>query len=279
MILEGADTERENVEMGLKDKKLFLLDMDGTLYIDDRLLSGAAEFLQGIKDRGGQYIFMTNNSSKGVGDYIDKLRRMGITAKKEEFLTSADASAELLSDRKREKMYVMGTESFKDYLRTFGFNVTEEAEDDDEIVLCGFDRELTYKKLKDVCRLLSQGSRSYFATNPDWVCPADFGYVPDCGSMCWMIERATGRWPVFIGKPEPKMALMAMKRTGFTCRETVVIGDRLYTDIACGINAGTDTCLVLSGEGTEADIEKTGIRPTYVFRDIEELHRRIKDET
>lgn len=265
--------------MGLKDKKLFLLDMDGTLYIDDRLLSGAAEFLQGIKDRGGQYIFMTNNSSKGVGDYIDKLRRMGVTAKPEEFLTSADASAELLEDRKREKMYVMGTESFKDYLRTFGFNVTEEAEDDVEIVLCGFDRELTYKKLKDVCRLLSQGSRSYFATNPDWVCPADFGYVPDCGSMCWMIERATGRWPVFIGKPEPKMALMAMKRTGFTCRETVVIGDRLYTDIACGINAGTDTCLVLSGEGTEADIEKTGIRPTYVFRDIEELHRRIKDET
>ena len=149
--------------------------MDGTLYIDDRLLSGTAEFLQGIKDRGGQYIFMTNNSSKGVCDYIDKLSRMGVTAKPEEFLTSADASAELLEDRKREKMYVMGTESFKDYLRTFGFNVTEEAEDDVEIVLCGFDRELTYKKLKDVCKLLSQGSRSYFATNPDWVCPTDFG--------------------------------------------------------------------------------------------------------
>ena len=78
--------------------------------------------------------------------------------------------------------------------------------------------------------------------------------------MCWMIEKATGRWPVFIGKPEPKMALMAMKRTGFTCRETVVIGDRLYTDIACGINAGTDTCFVLSGEGTEADGYKTDIR-------------------
>ncbi len=119
-----------------------------------------------------------------------------------------------------------------------------------------------------------------FATNPDWVCPADFGYVPDCGSMCWMIEKATGRWPVFIGKPEPKMALMAMKKDGIylpgDCgdRRQAVHRYRLRHKRRDG-----HTCFVLSGEGTEADIEKTGIRPTYVFRDIEELHRRIKDET
>lgn len=262
--------------MELKDKKLFLLDMDGTIYIDDRLFPGVKEFLRSIKDRGGKYIFMTNNSARGVSGYIEKLGRLGIEAEAADFVTSADATVERLSDRKQGKLYVMGTESLKAQLRQCGFDITEEADEDVETVLCGFDRELTYKKLEDVCRLLSHGDRGYFATNPDWVCPAEFGYVPDCGSMCSMIERATGRSPEFIGKPQPAMALLAMERTGFSAEETLVVGDRMYTDVACGINAGVDTCFVLSGEGTEKDIETTGVKPTYVLKDIAELHRRTE---
>jgi ribonucleotide monophosphatase NagD (HAD superfamily) len=108
----------------------------------------------------------------------------------------------------------------------------------------------------------------FIATNPDWVCPTPFGSVPDCGSVCEMLTRATGRRPKFIGKPEPEMAYLSMERTGYTKQETLLIGDRIYTDIACGVNAGVDTAFVLSGEGTRADIEKFGIAPTGIFRDI-----------
>lgn len=267
------------MKLGLKEKKLFLLDMDGTIYIDNKLFSGVGEFLHYIKKTGGRYIFLTNNSSKSVSAYVSKLKAMGIRTDADDFVTSADASAEILKPFREEKMYIMGTESLRDYFSEAGFNVTCEEEDDIETVLCGFDRELTYKKLEDVCRILSEKDVRYYATNPDLVCPAEFGYVPDCGSMCKMIEAATGKVPVYIGKPQPEMAFFALKKTGFKAKEALVIGDRLYTDIACGINAGIDTCFVLSGEGKMADIEDTGIKPDYVFENIEELYRRLKDET
>lgn len=265
--------------MKLKDKKLFLLDMDGTIYIDDKLFDGVLEFLDGIHERGGRYIFMTNNSSKGVEQYIEKLGRLGINALPEDFVTSVDATAAFLEKRKDEKIYMMGTASFTKQMKDMGFNIIDTPDEDVEIVLCGFDRELTYKKLEDVCKLLSTGSRDFFATNMDWVCPVEFGYVPDCGSICFMIEKATGRKPQFIGKPAADMPLLAIKRTEFSKEETLVVGDRLYTDIACGINAGIDTCFVLSGEGSVDDISLTGIEPTYVFDNIKELNRRIEDET
>lgn len=271
--------------MKLRDKKLFLLDMDGTVYLGESLFSGVKEFLNLIKSRGGQYIFMTNNSSKSASAYIDKLCRMGISANSDEFVTSVDATVAFLRERygsgaAMKKIYVMGTESFIEQMKDEGFRVITRLEEETEIVLCGFDRELTYKKLEDVCKILSCNQEvEYLATNPDWVCPTEFGYIPDCGSMCKMIERATGRKPRFIGKPHPDMALLAMKKVGVLPEETLIIGDRLYTDIACGKNAGVDTCFVLSGEGTLEDLKNSDIKPTYVLKDIEELLRRIKDET
>lgn len=272
--------------MELKDKKLFLLDMDGTIYLGNSIFSGAAEFLSRIRSTGGRYIFMTNNSSKGVSAYIDKLDRLGIKACKDDFVTSVDATIEFLKKAHgREaffkKIYVMGTRSFIGQLEDAGFKVTTCGDDEVDIVLCGFDRELTYEKLENVCKLLSSANKDlqYLATNPDWVCPTEFGYVPDCGSMCEMIRRATGKSPCFIGKPNPDMALLAMAKTGFDREETLVIGDRIYTDIACGASAGVDTCFVLSGEGTLEDAESSDIKPTYIVNDIAELLRRIKDET
>ena len=147
-----------------------------------------------------------------------------------------------------------------------------------DILLCGFDRELTYKKLEDGCRLLlSKRGRSigFFASNPDLVCPVEFGYVPDCGSICGMIETATGRKPLYFGKPAPRMAEMAMQRTGFSREETLLIGDRLYTDIACGVNAKIDSCFVLSGEGTLKDLETSRWQPAIVAEDIRALLSRM----
>ena len=268
--------------MQLKDKKLFLLDMDGTIYLDDYLFDGVLEFLEEIKNRDGRYIFMTNNSSKGVSSYIEKLNRLGIEAKADDFMTSVDATIEFLKDKYgkevfKKLIYIMGTRSFIEQMEANGFRVTTDESDDVEIILCGFDRELTYKKLEDICRMLLDKNRKidYYATNPDWVCPTDFGSVPDCGSMCQMLEIATGRKPYFIGKPQPDMALLSIKKTGFKPEETLIIGDRLYTDIACGVNAGVDTCFVLSGEGTMEDLKKYDVKPTYILENIEELLRRI----
>ena len=118
----------------------------------------------------------------------------------------------------------------------------------------------------------------FIATNPDWVCPTSYGYVPDCGSVCEMLWRATGRRPRVIGKPEPAMALLAMQATGFSPAQTVLIGDRVYTDIACGVHAGIDTILVLSGEGTRADAAKSDTPPTWILDNVRQLYRLLTEE-
>ena len=263
--------------MALADKRLFLLDMDGTLYLDDRLFDKVPEFLSHVRRIGGRYLFLTNNSSRGVEGYMEKLSRMGIPTAPEDYLTSVDAAIDHLRRfHAGEKCYVFGTRAFYGQLQTAGIPVTDRPEDDVDILLCGFDRELTFRKLEDACILLNRGV-TWLATNPDWVCPTWYGSVPDCGSVCRMLTTATGRKPLFLGKPQPAMATLALRRTGFSREQAVMIGDRLYTDVACGINAGIDSIFVLSGEGTEADIAQYGIHPTWIFSDIAALYRQLEE--
>ena len=263
--------------MALADKRLFLLDMDGTLYLDDRLFDKVPEFLSHVRRIGGRYLFLTNNSSRGVEGYMEKLSRMGIPTAPEDYLTSVDAAIDHLRRfHAGKKCYVFGTRAFYGQLQTAGIPVTDRPEDDVDILLCGFDRELTFRKLEDACILLNRGV-TWLATNPDWVCPTWYGSVPDCGSVCRMLTTATGRKPLFLGKPQPAMAELALRRTGFSPEQAVMIGDRLYTDVACGINAGIDSIFVLSGEGTEADIAQYDIHPTWIFSDIATLYRQLEE--
>ena len=260
----------------LREKRLFLLDMDGTIYLDDRLFDGVIPFLEYVRSVGGRYLFLTNNSSRGVEGYIEKMRRLGIETDEGDYLTSVDVTIHALQrERAGKKCYVFGTRSFYGQLESAGIPVTDRPEPDVDILLCGFDRELSFQKLEDACILLNRGAE-FWATNPDWVCPTWYGSVPDCGSVCRMLTTATGRTPRFLGKPQPDMVYLAMERTGFAPKQTVLLGDRLYTDIACGVNAGVDTVFVLSGEGTEADIEKFGVQPTWVRRDIAELLQELQ---
>lgn len=254
--------------MPLSEKRLFLLDMDGTLYLDDRLFDRVPDFLSHIRRIGGRYLFLTNNSSRGVEGYMEKLARMGIPSGPEDYLTSVDAAIDHLRRFcPGKKCYVFGTRSFLGQLRDAGIPVTHRLEDDVDILLCGFDRELTFRKLEDACILLNRGV-TWLATNPDWVCPTWYGSVPDCGSVCRMLTTATGREPLFLGKPKPAMAELALRRTGFAPEQAVIIGDRLYTDIACGVNAGIDTVLVLSGETKEADLAGSAVQPTFVLGSV-----------
>lgn len=256
-------------------KKLFLLDMDGTIYLGDTLFKATPDFLAKIRAKGGRYLFVTNNSSRSVSAYVDRLRRMGIDACADDFLTSTDALIMYMRGRYDDALlYAFGTKTFRRQLCEAGFRVTDKVEEGISLLVCGFDTELTFQKLEDACILLGRGV-DFLATNPDWVCPTSYGFVPDCGSVCEMLRRATGRSPKFIGKPEPEMALLSMEKCLCRAEETVLIGDRIYTDIACGVNAGIDTGFVLSGEGVREDIERFGIRPSEVFSDIGEILERI----
>ena len=257
---------------GIKNKKLFLFDMDGTIYIDGKLFDGVKELFDKISATGGRYVFITNNSSKSLEERIAYLNGTGISAKADDFMTSTMAAAEILRDKFGDsKIYVQATKSCVKELIGYGLNLTEEYDESVSAILVGYDTELTYEKMKRTCKMLTNTSVPYYATNPDWVCPMDFGYAPDCGSMCFAYEKATGRTPIFIGKPTRFMIDACVKKYGFTKEQTLVIGDRLYTDIASGVNAGVDTLFVLSGEGTLRDIETLGVKPTFVLNCVSEL--------
>lgn len=260
----------------LKSIQLYLFDMDGTLYLGDRLFEFTRELLDTLKATGRRYLFMTNNSSKSVEDYIKKLEKLGIPALKEDFITSSQATAWYLQKHHPGKtLYVCGTRSLQRELRQAGFTVTQDVEKTQCIVM-GFDTELTFRKLQDVCYLLStRGDIPYIATNPDYVCPTEFGSVPDCGSVCDMVFNATGKRPVVIGKPSPLMPEMAMDKTGFSKEETAVVGDRIYTDIKSGLNAGIAGILVMSGETTREILEKSPDKPDLVLEDASEILKAI----
>ena len=262
----------------IKNIKLFLFDMDGTLYLGNQLYPFTKELLSTIKNNGATYMYMTNNSSKSVKDYIKKLNNLGIEANEEEFITSSQATSYYLKNKyPNEKIYVCGTRSLKDEFIKEGFTLTENV-DETTLIVMGNDTELTFKKLHDVCEiLLTKENIKYVATNLDVVCPTEFGSVPDCGSFCDMIYNCTGRRPELVGKPEPIMPYLAMDRTGYSKEQTAVIGDRIYTDVKSGLNAGVLSILVMSGETTEEILKASEDKPDLVLKDCEEITKALCD--
>ena len=259
--------------LNLRDKKLWLFDMDGTIYLGNTIYEGVLELLSNITKAGGKYVFVTNNSSKGKSDYVNKVTKMNIKADEENFYTSVDASVSLLKERFGDGLiYVQGTKSLVNSLTAQGLNVTDKYDDKAVCILVGFDSELTMEKLTTTCKMLLK-DLPYYATNPDWVCPTEFGYVPDCGSMCFGLEKASGKTPIFIGKPNTLMIDEAVKKFKVSKEQVVLIGDRLYTDIASGVNAGVDTILVLSGESTLDDYQKSDVKSRYVLNHVNELNQ------
>ena len=153
----------------LRQKKLFLLDMDGTIYLGDTLFDGTLDFLSRVRERGGKYLFVTNNSSRSFSAYVDRLAGMGIASTADDFLTSVDALIWYLRGKYDDALiYAFGTRTFREQLAEAGFRVTDKLEDGISLLVCGFDTELTFQKLEDACILLGRGV-DFVATNPDWV--------------------------------------------------------------------------------------------------------------
>jgi len=262
--------------LDLKEKKLFLLDMDGTIYLGDRLFDGTIPFLATARRNGARCIFLTNNSSRSTSDYVSKLSRMGIECSADDVFTSVEASAIYLKQHfENTRVFAAGTRAMVSELKSLGIDATDDPDGSEGAVLQGFDTELNYGKVHMACRLIEKGA-AFLACNIDRVCPTEDGYMPDCGSICEMIKAATGKGPIFIGKPNASMIQTVLRKTMTPAEYAVMVGDRLYTDIACGLNAGVDTVLLLSGETKLEDLAKSDICPTYVMEGISQLDDAIK---
>lgn len=249
----------------LSDIEMFLLDMDGTFYLGDTLLPGAAQFWQECHRRGIKTCFLTNNSSKSGADYLRKLAGMGIDAQPQEMYTSGDATAQyLLENGFAKELLLIGTQSLHRLFATAGF---ETAAPKPGAVVLGFDTGIDYKKLTALCDAVRAGL-PYIATHPDYNCPVPGGYIPDIGAVIAFVKASCGREPdVVIGKPNGFIAQGAAKRAGVPLQRVCMVGDRLYTDIALG-RCGVQTALVLSGETSAEDLAASELRPDFIYRDL-----------
>lgn len=253
----------------LLNTKLFLLDMDGTLYLGDEVFDGAIDYINTIKASGRQYIYLTNNSSRAGIDYVTRLRKLGFPCEMENVFTSGMATAMYLNTKFPGcTVYPVGTKAFMGELESYGVKL---GEDGVKVVCVGFDTELTYEKLDKAVHYLRHGA-AFIAANPDWVCPMPANEVlPDCGSICALLTAASGVKPEYIGKPNRNMVDIISAKTGVPNEQICCVGDRLYTDIAVAQNAGAVSVCVLSGESTLEDIEKAERKPDYVLNSVVDI--------
>ena len=261
----------KDVNSRLREITCFALDMDGTIYLGEQWIDGAREFLAAVEKAGKQYIFLTNNSSKGPGNYVEKLARMGLFVDSGRIVTSGQATIDYLKrNHPGKRVFLLGNE-----LLTREFEEAGIVLDDvnPEVVVTGFDTSLTYAKMCKVCDFVRSGL-PYIATHPDYNCPTETGFIPDAGAIHAFIHASAFRYPDHvIGKPSGDIMDYLARRAGVTKKQTAMVGDRLYTDVAAGVNNGYTGILVLSGEATMQDVEKSDVMPDLIFDSVKEMTR------
>lgn len=260
----------------LQEKSTFLLDLDGTIFLGNELIDGALDFLDTIKRNGKRYIFLTNNSSKNKNSYVEKLRNLGVQAEAEEIFTSGEATTRYLKrHHEGARVYLLGTPALEEEFYQEGFQVVKERGQDIDFVVLGFDTTLTYEKLWGACEYIAAGVE-YIATHPDFNCPLPQGaFMPDAGAMAALIEASTGKKPKVIGKPNKEVVESIADKYGLDKSTMAMVGDRLYTDVQTGINAGITSVVVFSGETKEEDYAVSTIRADHAFSSVKEMIREI----
>jgi glycerol-1-phosphatase len=247
-----------------------LFDLDGVLYRGDETIEGAPATTQALRAAGIQVVFVTNNSSRTPGQVAAKLRGHGIRAEDTEVVTSAVATAELLADRGGGTAFVIGQEGIRDALARAGLELLDGEPDRSDWVVVGLDVDATYATLRTACVLVQRGAR-LVATNPDRSLPVAGALWPGAGALLAVVTETTGAMAEVVGKPFAPLFEAALRRAGGA--RPLVVGDRLDTDIA-GANAlGWDSLLVLTGVGTEAELARSPVRPTFVAPDLTALLR------
>ena len=247
----------------------FLIDLDGTIWLGDRLIEGADRFVEWMIASNKRFRFITNNSSNSASEYINKLWRLGIQCPEDAVFSSTKASIRYLRDHGIDSVYPLGTPPFVKELQSAGISVSKDA----GCVLLAFDKTLTYEKADHAFQLIRSGAK-FIATHPDLLCPTENGYSLDCGSMQAMFERASGRKATVLGKPSPEFVYLALQELNATPVEAIIVGDRIYTDMRMGIDAGIKTALVLSGETKGTDTLPFAV--DYIVRNVGHLPRALE---
>ena len=258
----------------LNDIDALIIDMDGVLWHGNRPQEGLEIFFAGLRQRGTPFVLATNNASLTPAEYVAKLAGFGVAVADQEILTSGTATAVYLSQHyvpEQTRVFVIGSSGLTEPLQERGFILTKLYEPEVDLVVCGLDRELSWDKLASACYALQAGAR-LVASNGDTSLPTERGFAPGNGAVLAAINAATHIKPVIIGKPEPILYQQAMQVLASDKQRTVAIGDRLDTDILGALNAGIRSIFLLSGISTQAELDNSSYKPTWVYDDILAVH-------
>ncbi|MBR2323493.1 MAG: HAD-IIA family hydrolase [Clostridia bacterium] len=258
----------------LKNAECFVFDLDGTVYIGGKLIDGAKETIDYLRKTGKKVIFLTNNCSVSKEYYVKKINAIGIDVEEKDVYTAGNATIRYLNlNHKGKTVYLVGTNALKEEFIKGGITVVEDKPD---IVCVSYDKEINYEKLVKATRFLTQGAL-YIATHPDINCPAEPVYEPDVGALMALIEKSCKKTPsVICGKPYKPIADGIAEFVGVDFDKIAMVGDRITTDIAFGVNNGLIATMVLSGESTEKDVEITGIIPNVILNSIKDIPNYLK---
>lgn len=265
-MIPEINTDKNQI---IKNIECFALDMDGTIYLGEQWIDGARDFLGAVEKSGRNYLFLTNNSSKNSQAYVEKLGRMGLDLDGSRIVTSGQATiAYLKKNFPGKRVFLLGNELLAEEFETEGIMLDEQAP---EVVVVGFDTSLTYTKMCRVCDLVREGL-PYISTHPDYNCPTETGFIPDAGAIHAFIHASSFRYPDYIvGKPNGEIMDYLARRAGVEKKYIAMVGDRLYTDVAAGVNNGCIGILVLSGEAGMKDVNKSKIIPDLIFESVKEM--------
>ena len=264
----------------LKGKKLFIFDMDGTIYLGNRPFPFAIRFIEHLRESGKRILFFTNNASHSPKVYLEKLMRLGFSPAKEEILTSGNVTIEYIKRHLPGKsVYLVGTPELEEQFAENGIPLLSGTEERADLVVTSFDTTLTYEKLNNACRLI-RGGAHYLSTHPDFNCPTETGFIPDSGAIAAFVTASTGAIPTYFGKPYPQTVEMICEVSGMKKDEMCFLGDRLYTDIAIGKQNGVTAVLVLSGETQPADLAglPADRAPDFLFPSLAELDEQLFEQ-
>ena len=252
----------------MPEPKNYMMDMDGVLITGSLMVPGADTFIERLKARRAKYLVLTNNPRYTPRDLSHRLQRIGLEISGDHILTSAMATARfLVAQKPGGTAFVIGESGLTEAIHEADYVITDH---DPDYVVLGETNLIDYEQITRAIRFISAGAH-FVATNPDPSGPADDGLVPACGALAAFVERASGVAPFFVGKPNPLMMRIALNYLGAHSENTVMIGDRMDTDIVTGIEAGLETILVLSGVTREEDVSRFPYQPTRIVKSIADL--------
>lgn len=262
----------------LKQYKLLLIDLDGTMYRGREKIEEAPLFIAALEEAGQAYMFLTNNTTKKPIDFARHLARFGIHVSEKRIYTSSIATATYIAEQKKEaRVFVIGEEGLKHALQASGCQVYTEWEETSpcDYVVMGLDRQINYEKLAQAALAVRAGA-TFISTNPDKAIPSERGLLPGNGSLTAAVSTATQTEPLFIGKPEPFMIQQIMKEQDLSPEDLLMIGDNYETDILAGIHAGIDTALVFSGFTSREALAQVEQKPTYLWDTLLDWQKYIR---